>query len=91
MVACFQPHTYARSVYLLDGFRDCFGARRLFILETYAAREAIADGMTAAQLAAEVHDPEPTYCGPSRSRRRGRRQTSSPATSLTVGAATSTQ
>lgn len=62
IVAMFQPHTYARSRYLLEGFKRCFsGFDRLFILETYAAREAIADGMTAAQLAAELHDPEPGY------------------------------
>jgi UDP-N-acetylmuramate--alanine ligase len=62
IVAMFQPHTYARSRYLLDGFRTCFsGFDRLYILETYAAREAIADGMTGAQLAAELHDPKPGY------------------------------
>jgi UDP-N-acetylmuramate--alanine ligase len=58
----FQPHTYARTRYLLDGFKRCFsGFDRVFILETYAAREAIADGMTGAQLAAELHDPEAGY------------------------------
>ena len=47
VVALFQPHTYARSRYLLDGFKTCFrDFDRLFILETYAAREAIADGLT---------------------------------------------
>jgi UDP-N-acetylmuramate--alanine ligase len=62
IVALFQPHTYARSRYLLDGFKTCFREfDRLYILETYAAREAIADGMTGAQLAAEVHEPEPGY------------------------------
>ena len=62
VVALFQPHTYARTRYLLEGFRACFrDFDRLFILETYAAREAIADGMTAAQLAAEVRQPPPTY------------------------------
>ena len=62
IVVLFQPHTYARTRYLLDGFRTCFkDFNRLFLLETYAAREAIADGMTARQLADEVHDPEPTY------------------------------
>ena len=62
IVAMFQPHTYARSRYLLDGFKQCFkGFDKLFILETYAAREAIADGMTGAQLAAELHDPAPEY------------------------------
>ncbi|HLF76492.1 MAG TPA: UDP-N-acetylmuramate--L-alanine ligase [Dehalococcoidia bacterium] len=63
IVALFQPHTYARSRYLLDGFKTCFtGFDRLFILETYAAREAIADGLTGAQLAAEITDPTPGYC-----------------------------
>jgi UDP-N-acetylmuramate--alanine ligase len=62
IVALFQPHTYARTRYLLDGFKRCFhDFDRLYILETYAAREAIADGMTGAQLAAELHDPEPGY------------------------------
>lgn len=62
IVALFQPHTYARSRYLLDGFKKCFrDFDRLFILETYAAREAIADGLTGAQLAAELHEPEPGY------------------------------
>ena len=63
IVALFQPHTYARTRYLLDGFRTCFrDFDRLFLLETYAAREAIADGMTAAQLAPEITSPLPTYC-----------------------------
>jgi UDP-N-acetylmuramate--alanine ligase len=62
IVALFQPHTYARTRYLLDGFKRCFrDFDRLYILETYAAREAIADGMTGAQLAAELRDPAPGY------------------------------
>jgi UDP-N-acetylmuramate--alanine ligase len=62
IVALFQPHTYARTRYLLDGFRTCFrDFDRLFLLETYAAREAIGDGMTAAQLAKEIRDPVPGY------------------------------
>ncbi len=62
IVALFQPHTYARTRYLLDGFRTCFrDFDRLFILDTYAAREAIADGMTAQQLVGEVEGPEATF------------------------------
>jgi UDP-N-acetylmuramate--alanine ligase len=62
IVALFQPHTFARTRYLLDGFRTCFrGFDRLFLLETYAAREAIADGMTAEQLSREVEEPRPGY------------------------------
>ncbi|HEY7270312.1 MAG TPA: UDP-N-acetylmuramate--L-alanine ligase [Dehalococcoidia bacterium] len=62
IVVLFQPHTFARTRYLLDGFRTCFrGFDHLFLLETYAAREAIADGMTAEQLSHEVEAPEPGY------------------------------
>jgi UDP-N-acetylmuramate--alanine ligase len=62
IVGLFQPHTYARTRYLLEGFKTCFREfDRLFILETYAAREAIADGMTGAQLAAEIESPAPGY------------------------------
>jgi UDP-N-acetylmuramate--alanine ligase len=63
IVAMFQPHTYARSRYLLEGFKTCFSDfDRLLILETYAAREAIADGMTGEQLAAQISHPVPSYC-----------------------------
>jgi UDP-N-acetylmuramate--alanine ligase len=62
IVALFQPHTYARTRYLLDGFKRCFrDFDRLFVLETYAAREAIADGITGAQLAAAISEPAPGY------------------------------
>ena len=62
IVVLFQPHTFARTRYLLDGFRTCFrGFDRLFLLETYAAREAIADGMTAEQLSHEIDSPAPGY------------------------------
>jgi UDP-N-acetylmuramate--alanine ligase len=63
IVALFQPHTFARTRYLLDGFRTCFQSfDSLYLLETYAAREPIADGMSASQLAAEITAPYPTYC-----------------------------
>jgi UDP-N-acetylmuramate--alanine ligase len=72
IVGLFQPHTYARTRYLLDddpsgpgvrsGFRTCFrGFDRLFILETYAAREAMGEGITAAALAEAVESPPATY------------------------------
>ena len=60
IVVLFQPHTYARTRYLLDGFRTCFrDFDRVLILETYAAREAIADGLTAEQLSAEMRTSVP--------------------------------
>jgi UDP-N-acetylmuramate--alanine ligase len=63
IVALFQPHTYARSKYLLEGWKTCFrDFDRLFILETYAAREPLTSGLTAAQLAEYLKDPPATYC-----------------------------
>ncbi|MEE8337073.1 MAG: UDP-N-acetylmuramate--L-alanine ligase [Dehalococcoidia bacterium] len=62
LVACFQPHTYTRSAYLLDGFRDCFdGLDSLYMLRTYAARETEGEGLDAAALAAEIHTPPATH------------------------------
>jgi UDP-N-acetylmuramate--alanine ligase len=62
VVALFQPHTYTRTVYLLDDFRTCFrDADTLYIAETYAAREEPTAGMDARALAAEV--PGATFAG----------------------------
>lgn len=62
LVACFQPHTYSRSRYLLEGFKTCFEALDvLYLLGTYAAREPVEAGMDAAALAAEIHHPEARY------------------------------
>ncbi|HJM75125.1 MAG TPA: UDP-N-acetylmuramate--L-alanine ligase [Dehalococcoidia bacterium] len=62
LVACFQPHTFTRSAYLLDGFRDCFeGLDSLYVLRTYAARETTGEGLDAAGLAAEISDPATTH------------------------------
>ena len=58
LVGVFQPHTYSRTLYLLDEFRTCFeGLDVLLIADTYAAREQIAAGMSAAALAREVTRP----------------------------------
>ena len=62
LVVCFQPHTYSRTAYLLDGFRDCFeGAQALYILRTYAARETPDAGLDARALAAEIAAPPAVY------------------------------
>jgi UDP-N-acetylmuramate--alanine ligase len=62
LIACFQPHTYSRSVYLLDGFRRCFeGLDALYLLRTYAAREEPEAGLDARGLAAQIEDPRATY------------------------------
>ncbi|MEI7926287.1 MAG: cyanophycin synthetase, partial [Chloroflexota bacterium] len=62
LVACFQPHTYSRSTYLLDAFRTCFeGLDALYVLRTYEARESADKGMDAQALAAEIERPEAQY------------------------------
>ena len=64
LVVLFQPHTYTRTSYLLDGFRDCFGdADALYLAETYAAREDPAQGMDAETLAGEITHPHAVYAG----------------------------
>jgi UDP-N-acetylmuramate--alanine ligase len=64
LVCLFQPHTYTRTRYLLDDFRTCFeGVDRLFIAETYAAREDPSAGMSAQELAALIDQPPATYAG----------------------------
>lgn len=62
IVACFQPHTYTRSQYLLDDFRTCFEALdALYVLRTYEARETADRGMDAQALAREITRPAATY------------------------------
>jgi UDP-N-acetylmuramate--alanine ligase len=62
LVACFQPHTYTRTQYLLPEFRTCFEALdRLYVLRTYEARETADRGMDARALAEAIESPEPVY------------------------------
>ena len=64
LVCLFQPHTYTRTRYLLDGFRACFqGVDELLIAETYAAREEPAAGMSARELADLLENPPARYAG----------------------------
>ena len=64
LVCLFQPHTYSRTRYLLDGFRTCFAdCDVLLIAETYAAREEPSAGMSAEELAREVRQPQARYAG----------------------------
>jgi UDP-N-acetylmuramate--alanine ligase len=64
IVVLFQPHTYSRTTYLLEGFRTCFhDCDLLYITETYAAREEPSAGMDARALAAEISYPAPIYAG----------------------------
>jgi UDP-N-acetylmuramate--alanine ligase len=64
LVVLFQPHTYTRTRYLLDSFRDCFrDCDILLIARTYAAREEPSAGMTAEELAHEITNPPARYTG----------------------------
>jgi UDP-N-acetylmuramate--alanine ligase len=63
LVCLFQPHTYSRSRYLLDGFLTCFQeADLLLVADTYAARESPQEGIDAATLAAQI-GPHARYVG----------------------------
>ena len=60
----FQPHTYSRSRYLLEGFRTCFQeADALLVAETYAAREEPSAGIGAQELAEAIARPPARYAG----------------------------
>ena len=62
LVVLFQPHTYSRTQYLFEEFRTCFTeADALFILETYAARETPAAGMSAVELTRAIIAPPARY------------------------------
>ncbi|MGQ9573030.1 MAG: UDP-N-acetylmuramate--L-alanine ligase [Dehalococcoidia bacterium] len=64
LVCLFQPHTYSRTQYLLDGFRTCFhGVDQLLMAETYAAREEPSAGMSAQELTKAIHSPPASYAG----------------------------
>ena len=64
VVVLFQPHTYTRTAYLLDGFRACFAeADAVYIADTYAARDMSGNAMTSAQLAQEIIAPTAIYAG----------------------------
>ena len=64
IVVLFQPHTYTRTSYLLDGFRTCFAdADAVYTVDTYAARDMQGDELTSEQLAAEITTPPAIYGG----------------------------
>jgi UDP-N-acetylmuramate--alanine ligase len=55
VVVLFQPHTYTRTQYLLEGFRHCFAeADRTVLLQTFAARETPEAGIDAHDLSREL-------------------------------------
>ena len=51
IIACFQPHTFSRSKYLLEDFKISFEyVNQLIIVPTFAARETEDQGITSKQL-----------------------------------------
>ncbi len=64
LVAVFQPHTYTRTRYLLEGFRTCFEELdALIITDTYAAREEPGAGMTGSDLTPAIRKPAARFAG----------------------------
>ncbi len=64
IVVLFQPHTYTRTSYLIDGFRTCFaGADVVYTVDTYAARAMTGEEMTSDQLASEIVAPNAIHAG----------------------------
>ncbi|MFQ6019223.1 MAG: UDP-N-acetylmuramate--L-alanine ligase, partial [Dehalococcoidia bacterium] len=64
LVCLFQPHTFSRTRYLLEGFRTCFeGADLLLTADTYAAREEPSAGLDAEALAETIERLPARYSG----------------------------
>ena len=64
IVVLFQPHTFTRTSYLIQGFRTCFTAADVVhTVDTYAARATTGDKITSEQLANEIVSPRATYTG----------------------------
>ncbi len=64
VVAIFQPHTYSRTLTLMEQFADCFvGVSTLYILPTYPAREQYIMGGDATDLVYNIKgDFDVVYC-----------------------------
>jgi UDP-N-acetylmuramate--alanine ligase len=60
--AIFQPHTYSRTVAMLDDFAAAFAdADHVVVTEIYAAREADTLGVSGADLVAHMAHPDAQY------------------------------
>lgn len=63
ILCAYQPHTYSRTVGLLEAFAGAFGnADRVYFADIYAAREENPLGVSSAWIA-ERMDARATYCG----------------------------
>jgi UDP-N-acetylmuramate--alanine ligase len=63
ILVLFQPHTYSRTQYLLESFKNCFDAvDALYLLQTFPAREEASAGLDAHDLALSLHQrPEAVF------------------------------
>ena len=62
LVLLFQPHTFTRTAYLLDEWKQCFaGADVVYVTHTYAAREQAAAGLGGKDLAEAIATPRAIY------------------------------
>lgn len=60
----FQPHTYSRTLALLDDFVGAFAdADHVIILDIFAAREADPGSVSSAQLVERITHPDVQYIG----------------------------
>jgi UDP-N-acetylmuramate--L-alanine ligase/UDP-N-acetylenolpyruvoylglucosamine reductase len=60
----FQPHTYSRTLALLDDFVDAFAdANHVIILDIFAAREVDTGSVNSEQLVAHIKHPDVQYIG----------------------------
>ncbi|MBP8857226.1 MAG: hypothetical protein KBG60_04360, partial [Anaerolineaceae bacterium] len=58
IVVVWQPHTYSRTIALLDAFSSAFqAASEVYVTEIYAARESNPQ-ITGEQLAEKINHPE---------------------------------
>ncbi len=60
--AVFQPHTYSRTLALLEDFAHAFSdADRVIVADIYAAREKEVTGVSSLDLVKRMNDPEAKY------------------------------
>lgn len=63
--AVFQPHTFSRTLALLDDFVDAFGqADHVIVVDIYASREKDEGLINSRQLVAQMSHPDARYIGP---------------------------
>lgn len=62
--AVWQPHTYSRTLLMLDDFGACFSsADQVLVTDVYAARETQPDGFSQEQVAAAIRHANARYSG----------------------------